>query len=300
MERGGWQMSKTWQHFNKPLLDVIKSRRSVRSYRNENLSSELTGLLRDYIAGLSGPFDRKFRLVLFSSQEIMEKTKGKIGTYGVIRGAHDYIAGVVEKGDKGLEQLGYVLEKFILYAASLELGTCWLGGTFSRRLFSQLVELGEDERLPVVTPVGYPGDKMSMLESLMRFGAGSNKRKPWDTLFFDGGFTRPLVEGEAAEYAAALEAVRLAPSASNKQPWRILRQGKATHFYLRPNPGYGKALGFNIQEIDLGIAMCHFEMMLQEAGLQGRWIVADPGVDTAPQGELYYTASWVAEDGEKH
>lgn len=34
----------------------------------------------------------------------------------------------------------------------------------------------------------------------------------------------PLEKEEAGNYEAALEMVRIAPSASNKQPWRILKK----------------------------------------------------------------------------
>jgi nitroreductase len=265
----------------------------VRTYRPEKLSEEIKNQLRKYATGIKGPFVPNVRLELIDSFEILEKTGGKIGTYGVIKGAQDYVAAIVESGEKDLEQLGYVLEKFILYAASIELGTCWMGGTFKKSEFSKLVALKEDEILPIVTPVGHPGDRKSVIESFMRFAAGSNQRKPWKELFFNESFSMPLEEKGSEEYLEALEAVRLAPSASNKQPWRILKKGKAYHFYLKPNKGYGEGLGFNIQRIDMGIAMCHFEMLLRELGIKGGWKVENPQVDTTGIENVVYTVTWM-------
>ncbi len=49
--------------------------------------------------------------------------------------------------------------------------------------------------------------------------------------------------------------------------------------------GYGKGSALftvlriaDLQRVDLGIAMCHFELVAREAGLDGGWVVADPGL----------------------
>ena len=48
-----------------------------------------------------------------------------------------------------------------------------------------------------------------------------------------------------------------------------------------------------MQRLDMGIAMCHFELTAQELGLEGKWIIAEPGIRTP--GELtVYTASWIS------
>jgi len=92
--------------------------------------------------------------------------------------------------------------------------------------------------------------------------------------------------------------VRIGPSASNKQPWRVVRDANAWHFYLHRTPGYRR--GFfqvlldlvDLQRIDLGIAMCHFESSAREAGLQGEWVVDEPPI-VKPDGLTEYSASWV-------
>lgn len=279
-------------HFDKPVGDIIRRRRSVRTYDPQGLPRELKEKLQAYAAGIKGPFGAAVRLQLIDNREAESKSGGKIGTYGVIKGASSYVAGVVEKKDKGMEQLGYCLEQLVLYAASLGLGTCWLGGTFKRSQFGELIRLGDNELLPIVTPVGYPADKKALMESLMRKLAGSDNRKPWEELFFNGSFDKPLSKNEAGIAAEALEMVRLAPSASNKQPWRILKQGAAYHFYLQHTKGYSSVLDFSIQKIDMGIAMSHFEMTLEEAGIKGQWSVqGKPAIEI--RDGMEYIVSWV-------
>ena len=60
--------------------------------------------------------------------------------------------------------------------------------------------------------------------------------------------------------------VRFAPSAVNKQPWRIIAVGDRYHFYEKKDNGYvGEATG-DLQKIDVGIALCHFVMGFEEQG----------------------------------
>jgi nitroreductase len=126
----------------------------------------------------------------------------------------------------------------------------------------------------------------------------ANRRLPMEQMFFTGTFGNPLTTEAAGLYAQPLEMVRWAPSASNKQPWRIIRIGDAWHFYLQRTKGYGKGtLLFSIlrladlQRVDMGIAMCHFELTARSLGLHGRWIVEDPKLKIPENTE--YTVSWI-------
>jgi len=254
------------QKFTKGIVDVIRDRRSVRNYKPAPIEKEIKLKLIDYIEGLRSPFNAGVRLELVEEASIVETSGGRVGTYGFIRGATTYIAAIVEEKEGSLEEIGFMLEELILFATSLGLGTCWLGGTFNRGQFAEYLKLQSKESLPIVTPIGYPMDKMSIMEKAVRFAAGSNNRRPWAELFFNKSLDTPLKEAEADKYKTALEMVRLAPSASNKQPWRVLKDNNYWHFYLKASKGYGEGLGFNIQRVDIGIAMCHFEMTLKEQG----------------------------------
>ncbi len=208
---------------------------------------------------------------------------GKLGTYGFISGARDFIVGAVKEAPMSVEDYGYALEKIVLYATELYLGTCWLGGTFNRSGFAKAIDLGEDESIPAVTPVGYTSDRR-LLGRLMRWGAGSKKRKPWDQLFFKPDMS-PINTSEAEVHDEALELVRLGPSASNSQPWRLIVDGDAVHFFVKKRMGYG-----TMQRLDMGIAMCHFELAMNESGVNGKWLLDEPELSV---GELGYVASWV-------
>ena len=84
--------------------------------------------------------------------------------------------------------------------------------------------------------------------------------------------------------------VRWSPSAVNKQPWRLILDGNDVHFYEKKAKGYVDATGWDMQKIDLGIALCHFEIGVREAGRSCEFLLSDPGV-IAPD-DTYYIATY--------
>lgn len=283
------------QFFQSPVEEVIRARHSVRNYKNERLSNDLKNKLEAYGKELKGPFEARARIEIVDELKLKESGGKRIGTYGVIRGASTYIVGITDNSEQALEELGYCLEKLVLYATSLGLGTCWLGGTFKRSDFSKIIKLKENEIIPIVIPVGNAEDKKTLLETIMRRSAGSDNRKSWNEIFYNYNFETALNQKTTGKYEGAFEMVRLAPSASNKQPWRLVMDDNYIHFYLEGTPGYGKALGFNIQKIDLGIAMSHFEMAAIEAGIQGHWEYEYYRQFSVSDENIHYIMSWMEE-----
>lgn len=280
-----------------PVKETIKKRTSVRTYQPAALPEELEGKLKDYGNGIKGPFSIPFSFVFLKEDSFLEEAGGRISTYGVIKGAKNYLGVIVEKGlDKGLVEVGYVLEELILYATSLGIGTCWLGGTFKIKGLEKAAKLGKGEFLPILTPLGYPAREKRLVERAMKAAAGSQKRKPWHKLFFDGSLNFPLGEKEAASYKTPLEMVRLAPSASNRQPWRLVKEGSCWHFFIDYAKIVNQAVGYPIQRVDMGIAMCHFELTAREGGLSGAWLVQEEKPSLEGTEKLHYIASWAGKD----
>ena len=144
--------------------------------------------------------------------------------------------------------------------------------------------------MPAISPVGYPAEKRSLTDRAFRFMAKSDRRKPWEDLFFEARPGNPLAKESAGALGEVLEAVRIGPSASNRQPWRIIREGAAFHFFLARTPGYDKMTGeIRLQEVDRGIALCHFELAAGELGVRGSWSEAKPSLVA---GTWEYVVSW--------
>ena len=235
---------------------------------------------------LQNPFGPKIRV-----QYIERKSAAngeKLGTYGVIRGTDSFLGVTVKDGEFALEALGYDFEQLVLYAASIGLGTCWLGGTFNRSAFAAAMEIEEGELFPILSPIGYPADNKSLIERIMRGTTGADKRQDWSKLFFCGSFENPITQQQSCEYAFPLEMLRLAPSAVNVQPWRVVLKEDCVHFLKKHSAA--PLGGMDMQRIDLGIAICHFHLAVQEMGIEGGFEYIEP--DFAVPSDLKYVITW--------
>ncbi|MEW5872030.1 MAG: nitroreductase family protein [Chloroflexota bacterium] len=285
---------------SKPVTEIIRQRFSCRTYLEKPIATQALENLAGYAAALhSGPLGGSARFGLVAgSQENLKELKG-LGTYGFIKGATGFIVGATAQDGQHLEDFGYLLEHIILYATDLGLGTCWLGGTFTKTSFGKKIAVRPGELVPCVAAVGYIAPKPRRIDALIRSGAKGDRRLPWECLFFNQSFGSPLTRQAAGDYTLPLEMVRLGPSASNKQPWRVIQDGRKWHFYLQRTPGYREqrlvrlVTVADLQRVDMGIAMCHFELSARGIGLQGRWKAEEPAIQK-PEAGCEYTTSWIA------
>lgn len=283
--------------FQQSPIDLIKVRSSQRSYTRQEIEPEVRKKLSQYLAQPhKGFFGNNVRFYFVEKPDSSDEEKFKPGTYGFIKGARYFIVGVIKEAAHVYEDFGYLFEEVILLATDLNLGTCWLGGTFDRDKFAKLLGLQKEGFIPAITPVGYVESDLSMRDRIIRIGAGSKNRKPWDELFFEGDFSKPLDEKIAEKYSLPLEMVRWAPSASNKQPWRIVKEtGRHDyHFFLRRTPGYFRPeRRVDLQKIDMGIAIYHFETVAHEVKLHGRWDFRLP--EKMHSEKIEYIISWISD-----
>ena len=274
------------------IIQIISNRKSTRTFLNKSISEETKEKIKDYINTLTNPFGEKI------SYEIIENTNRntneKLGTYGIIKNPSNYIIAKLDNHDKfSLEALGYELEELILYLSDMGIGSCWLGGTFNRGQFAKAVSLQEKEIIPVIIPIGFIAEKKTITDKVMRRMSKGDHRKDWKDLFFKGDFNNSLTNEEAGRYRNVLEMVRLGPSASNKQPWRIIQDGSNYHFYENVAPGYSKIFPYDIQRIDLGIAAAHFRLTAREIGLEGSFDIREPQI-TKPD-NIEYKFTWIGD-----
>ncbi|MCK8060748.1 MULTISPECIES: nitroreductase family protein [unclassified Fusibacter] len=259
-------------------LDAVKIRKSVRTFTGESLTEKDKTLIKEYlenIDNLSGIHGNTIKIRLI---ETKDRAISKIGTYGIIKNAPAYLVVTSVNTKDAMFDCGYVVERFLLFLADHGLGTCWLGGTFNRSKLTEQIQLSEDEMVPIITPVGYGHHKRSLSDKLIRNLAKGDDRLDFDGLFFKDAFNQGIKDQELRE---TLENVRLAPSASNKQPWRVLVDSKGNaHFYIKRTPNYaGEKLGYDIQWLDMGIAASHYELALKNLSFR----VEEPILDGTPQ-----------------
>jgi len=277
--------------YQSKITDLIPRRRSWRSYGPQELEAEKRGQLCDFFNNLETAFWGN--VPRFDIIDVGSAGKGRMpGTYGVIKGAGVFLVGTMERGHRDMEDFGYLFEQIILFATELGLGTCWIGLTVARGPLAEKVNLQPQETMPAVSPLGYPAARRTLLDSAFRATLSATKRKPWKDMFYNGAWDVPLDKQAAGDYAIPLEMLRLAPSATNRQPWRIVKDKDAFHFFLQRAVGYDRMTSAaDLQRIDMGIAMCHFELTARELKLAGGWTETDGWREPLPT-RCEYIVSW--------
>ena len=263
---------------------LVRGRKSVRTFDGREVGAEDMEKLSAFMSKADNPYGIpvEFRLLSAKEQKL---------PCPVVSGTNLYVGAKAKRVPHIEEAVGYSMEKLVLYAQSLGIGTVWIGGTMDRAAFERAIGLLEDEMMPCISPLGYPSKKLSVKENVMRKAIKADSRLPIEELFFDGTFDVPLTEAKAGRLAGALEMVRWAPSAVNKQPWRVVADQNAAHFYLKRNKGFISDGAGDMQKIDLGIALCHFALAAEEHGIKLNFQINNPGI--AAEGDMEYVASYL-------
>lgn len=264
--------------FQKDVHDLVRSRISCRSFRNMNISDKQIDLLEEAIQQLpEPPLGSSVRFMIEAAKENeMERIK-KLGTYGTIKNPRAFLMGACQDTREALVDFGYLTELLVLKMEEIGLGSCWLGGSFQKSRFAECMMCAENEIVPSVIAMGIPMESPTLMDRFIRLNAKSRKRKSWNDLFFVNDFQTPLSKEQAGNMAESLEMVRLAPSASNKQPWRVLfeESKKSFHFILERTGNYHKVFDLlklpDLQKIDLGIGLAHFDCSVRAKNISGHW-----------------------------
>lgn len=211
------------------IIQVIEARKSVRSFSDRSPDA---GVLRRCAGGSA--FLRVLDADVLGS--------GRVGSYGVITGRPSYVAVVCRESD--LLQAGIDGERMVLALTAEGLGTCWLGGTFNRgRVAAALGDMAEGESCVAVIAVGYARDRRGLVDRMMRAVVHADSRMCVSDF---------IIAGAAPPYLTdTLEAVRLAPSAANRQPWRFAfnPSGTVDVYGVRKD---------SFMMLDVCIALAHF------------------------------------------
>lgn len=209
------------------MMEVMKSRHSVRSYTDKKIDQKTKESLLEVIKECNKEGNLHIQLCTDEPKAF----NGLMAHYGKFRNVKNYIAIVGKKADDLQERCGYYGEKVVLKAAELGLNTCWVGLTYSKGSTRCKVEKGE--KLCCVIALGY-GETQGT----------DHKSKPMENLC--------SVNGEMPGwFKRGMEAALLAPTAVNQQKFLLTLEG---------NKIKAEALKGFFSQMDLGIVKCHFEM----------------------------------------
>jgi nitroreductase len=153
------------------------------------------------------------------------------------------LCGYAKHEDAAQLNAAFMLQEASLRLSCLGLGSCWLG------MAKPKGDHAEYQGLPFfkLLVFGYPA------ETLHRTADGFN-RKP-----------RAEITGIGDEDALT-EALRIAPSAMNRQGWFLSRSGNRIRLYMADNNFLLKRLMDSLTTADAGIALCHLRLAAQHQG----------------------------------
>jgi len=202
-----------------------------------------------------------------------------------------YVIVVSEERPGYLENVGYRMQYLVLTAAELGLGTCWIrasarvaqsGETIEQRLLDLAPDLGRQERIVALTPLGYPDQSQAarMARQLIRWGsAGRAQDAALHELIFCDAWNVPWPSedtGRPEEVTRAVALARRAPSWDGAHAWRfVVDERRAIATVLEPR-GKDSARG---ARLSAGTAMCHFAVGAQADAPSP---VRDQPLDAAP------------------
>lgn len=238
---------------NPELYEAIFHRKSVRRYDMEPLPESMIEEMILF-AGEAEPLDADIKC------EFLCIKPNRVRNLAPVKAQH-YLCLYSEKKPGYLMNAGFMLQQVDLYLSAKGLGSCWLGMAKPARHI-------RPDGLEYVIMLAFG----KAAEQVHRSNAAEFKRNAIST-----------ISGVPDAYEL-LEPARLAPSASNSQPW--LFRGSAREILVcrkKFNPVKAAVYG-GFNQIDIGIALCH---MWLSALYHGMTVLFDFRAEKAPRGSEF-------------
>ncbi len=237
---------------NQKLYDAIFTRKSVRKYDMMPLSEEVMGEIKNYADNLM-PLDDGIRYSISYLSEVDSKLliPAKVAPH--------YICIYSEKKDGYLMNAGFLLQQIDLYLSAKGIGSCWLG------IFKPKKEVDTQNGLEFVILLAFGNPK----EAVHRKNTSEFSRKSFLEISSIKGAEK------------LLEPVRLAPSATNSQPWFFSGDLKEIVVSRQKLSKLKAQFLGRFNQIDTGIALYHLWLSLEH---EGKTVAFDHNNADAPEG----------------
>lgn len=201
--------------------ECIRIRKSTRKYLPTLLDEATLLQIKEYCSNLKPLFND-----IKISFDIL--TRNNIKTILPINSPH-YISIYSEPKEGYLENVGFMFQQLDLYLSSLGIGSCWLG-------------------------MGKPSEMKynSTMEYIIMISFGKANGNPHRE---NSEFNRKSLSEIANVEDTKLEAARLAPSATNSQPWYFVKEDDEYHVFCIKQNIVKKLLLEKMNKIDMGIVL---------------------------------------------
>jgi nitroreductase len=235
--------------------DIIFKRKSIRNYDSNPLDNETLKNINSMIKNLKPLIEGiETDIRIISSDDV--KTR-------IMKKAPHYIVVFSEEKEGYLTNVGYMLQQMDLILSAHGIGTCWQGIPTPNKDIIKSSKL----KFVILMAFGTPN------EPLHRQDVSEFKRKPLEKIT------------DMEDCREILEAVRLAPSATNSQPWFLSGDRNSINVYsIKPN--FLKALVVKKYiPIDIGILIYHLQVITEHLGKNPEIVFKD-GLDK--KGYIYH------------
>jgi hypothetical protein len=230
--------------------EAIFKRKSVRNYTLEFLDEQTLKEIQAFSSSVK-------RLDPTIKTEIRFASRDEIKLVLPIKAPH-YLMFYSEKSEGYLVNAGYMLQQIDLFLSMNRIGCCYLG-------MAQPTQVAKDQSdldFVMVLAFGNP------LETVHRLNLEAFKRKSLGEIAHN-------INDE--QFQLVVEAARVAPSASNKQPWYFVNDHDMMHIY-RNKPGFLKAFLYErMNQIDIGIVLYHMTLRLENDRIDYSVVKSDRG-----------------------
>lgn len=230
------------------LYETIFKRKSVRKFNLTPLNEKTLKQISDRFQILE-PFNENIKIEFKILKPDLVKRR-------MMKKAPHYIAVFSEAKNGYLSNVGFMLQQMDLFLSAKGLGACWQG---IPSLKKEALESSNLEFV-ILMPFGKPLEP----ESLHRTNITQFKRKS----------LQEITDINGAD--DLLEAVRLAPSATNAQPWFFTGDKNLIHAYYR-KPGRMKGLlTGKYPPMDVGIGIYHLKLAAEHLDKQIELLFKEP------------------------
>lgn len=219
-------------------IEAVEKRCSRRSFIKGKIDFEtIEKLLKE----ISSKSNIRFELI----KDGLAAFKNKLKTMGMFSGVESLIAVIIKKDNlEDEEKAGYYTQKIALELVKMNLGSCFVAGTYDKNKLD--INLKEDEFIRLVLPFGNVTNKedMSTKEAFI-FNKIHKKDKPYTFQIESSKKDFPKW------FTNGMKAVEKAPSALNRRPVIFkYKNENEVYAYVKDKKEY----------IDLGIAKLNFEI----------------------------------------
>lgn len=239
------------------LYETIFKRKSIRNYDSTPLDQNTLTEISDHFQTLKPMYDDiKVELKIISSDEVKRR---------IMKKAPHYLAVFSETKEEYSTNVGFMLQQMDLFLSANGLGSCWQGIPKPKK------EVLESSNLEFIILIAFG----KPTGSLHRSSVSEFKRKPLQEI--------SNVKG-ADEL---MEAVRLAPSAGNSQPWLFTGDENIIHAYS-VKPGFIRGLlTKKYIPLGVGIAFCHLKLAAEHFGKKTKIVIDKPALNNTNEGYEY-------------